>query len=192
MKASACEYWKPPEIAFWFPSHGIVTSRFCAFVWLGDLSMENCPCFSVKKEPIVLVCAAPRISSAVFACRWSESAACADAAATTCAADWPPSFFALSALKARLASGTTPAATAVPESETASASEATTRAGLGRGIRLNIGIPPRSDARSIPHPAHQFLTDLLHVAPGPRIGEEIALRERVGRVDHHLRDAGDP
>jgi len=28
MNASACEYWKPPEIAFWPASHGIVWSRF--------------------------------------------------------------------------------------------------------------------------------------------------------------------
>ena len=56
---------------------------------------------------------------------------CFAAAAASCAGVWPATFFALSATSARLASGTTPAATAVPPSETKSAATAMTSAGLG-------------------------------------------------------------
>ena len=48
---------------------------------------------------------------------------------------WPPTFFALSATSARFASGTTPAATAVPPSETNNAATAITSAGLGIRFR---------------------------------------------------------
>src|SRR6476646_10469297 len=48
--------------------------------------------------------------------------------------------------------------------------------------------PPRLVAR-LSHVGGQLSLD---VGPRPCVGEEIALRERVGRVDEHLRDARDP
>jgi hypothetical protein len=53
---------------------------------------------------------------------------------------WPPSFIALSATSARFASGTTPAAIAVPPSEMNSAASAITSAGLGMCLRFMV--PP--------------------------------------------------
>ena len=64
---------------------------------------------------------------------------CRAAAVAIAAGVWPPTFMALSATSARFASGTTPAAIAVPLSETNSAATAITSAGLG--IRLPFMVP---------------------------------------------------
>ena len=61
--------------------------------------------------------------------------------AAICATVFFCSFPELSALSARFASGTTPAATAVPPSETKSAITATTSAGLGRSVLRRIVAP---------------------------------------------------
>src|SRR5205085_3260553 len=92
------------------------------------------------------------ISSAVF----PPSVVAGPGVATICARVFPPSFFALSATRARFASGTIPADTAVPVSETKSASDATTSAGLGRrsflSMRPSLGRGGPLDAYSSPRP----------------------------------------